>query len=219
METKSKGVFGRKGLQGFWRVHKVKVLCTHAAVVKNNPSNPSPIVDGQVLHNLKATTSDFIRFDEDTMGRARLHFQHSLIGKFFGKPSPFDQIKAILHTKWSDFGEISISDLPDGYLLFHYESFDVVQKLMFEGPWGVNGATLQRTPRKPFFEPALAKLSIAVVWVQLHNLPVEFGNGDSLETISNSLGCLLKIDDYTSSLSRSKFARICVEIDLTIPLK
>lgn len=55
--------------------------------------------------------------------------------------------------------------------------------------------------------------------MQLHNLPVEFWDGESLETISFSLGHLLKIDDYTFSLSRSKFARICVEIDLTKPLK
>lgn len=58
-----------------------------------------------------------------------------------------------------------------------------------------------------------------VVWAQLHNLPVEFWDGESLETISASLGHLLKIDDFTFSFSRSKFARICVEIDLTKPLK
>lgn len=58
-----------------------------------------------------------------------------------------------------------------------------------------------------------------MVWVQLHNLPVEFWDGESLVTISGSLGRLLKIDDYPSTLSRSKFACICVEIYLTRPLK
>lgn len=34
--------------------------------------------------------------------------------------------------------------------------------------------------------------------VQLHNLPVEFWDGETLETISSSLGRLLKIDDFYS---------------------
>lgn len=83
----------------------------------------------------------------------------------------------------------------------------------------VNGASLQLAPWKPYFEPAFAKLNTAVVWVQLHNLPVEFWDGESLESIAASMGRLLKIDDYTSSMSRSKFALICVEIDLSKPLK
>lgn len=48
---------------------------------------------------------------------------------------------------------------------------------------------------------------------------MEFWDGESLESISASLGRLLKIDDYTSSLSRSEFTRIYVEIDLARPLK
>lgn len=69
----------------------------------------------------------------------------------------------------------------------------------------------------PYFESAFSKLSFVVVWV--HNLLVKFWDGDSLETISTSLGRLLKIDEFTFSLSRSKFARICMEINLAKPLK
>lgn len=40
-----------------------------------------------------------------------------------------------------------------------------------------------------------------------------------METIASHIGWLLKIDDYISSLSRSKFSHICVEIKLTKSLK
>lgn len=62
-------------------------------------------------------------------------------------------------------------------------------------------------------------MTSAVTWVQLHMLPVEFWDGELLETISSSLGRLLKIDDFISSMSRSKYARICMKIDLSKPLK
>lgn len=117
-----------------------------AAAAKNRPPNPSPLVDGPVLRKLKASTSEFIQFNGDAMARARLRFQHSLIRKFFRKPPPYDKIETILLSRWSDLGKIIILDLTNGYLLFHCESFNVTQKLLFEGLWGVNGAILQLAP-------------------------------------------------------------------------
>lgn len=94
-----------------------------------------------------------------------------------------------------------------------------MQRLLFDGPWTVNGIILQLALWQPHFEPVFTKLSTAALWVQLHNLPVEFGDGESLETISSFFGRLLNIDEFTSLLSRSKYTRLCVEIDLAKPLK
>lgn len=102
----------------------------------------SPLVAGPVLSKLKACTSEFIHIDGDSMTRARICFQYSILGKFFGKPPLFEHVKTVLLTRWSEFGEISISDLPKGYLLFKYASHDVMQRLLFEGPWAVNGVIL-----------------------------------------------------------------------------
>lgn len=179
----------------------------------------SPLVDGPVLSKLKANTTEFLRMDHDTVSRAHQRFQTSLYGMFFGKSPPFEQVKQILSAKWDDIGAFQLSDLPNGYLLIRCENQETMQRLMFEGPWAVNGIILQLAPWQPYFEPAFTKLSTAAVWIQLHNLPVEFWEGESLETVCSLFGKLLKIDDLTSSLSRSRFARICVEIDLAKPLK
>lgn len=64
----------------------------------------------------------------------------------------------------------------------------------------------------------LAKLSTTAIWVQLHNLRIELWDGDSLETITAHLRSLLKVDDLTISLTRSKFSRAYIEIDLSKPL-
>lgn len=47
---------------------------------------------------------------------------------------------------------------------------------------------------------------------------MECWDGETLETIANHLGVLLKIDELTTTLVRSKFARVCIEIDLSKPL-
>ncbi|XP_039134872.1 uncharacterized protein LOC120272174 [Dioscorea cayenensis subsp. rotundata] len=93
-----------------------------------------------------------------------------------------------------------------------------MQCLLLDGPWSVNGIILQLSPWKPFFEPTFAKLSSAAIWIQLHNLPVEFWEGETLEAIANQFGTLLKVDEFTAALTRSKFARICVDVDLSKPL-
>lgn len=81
-----------------------------------------------------------------------------------------------------------------------------------------HGIILQLSSWRPFFEPAFTKLTTAAIWVQLHNLPIEFWSGDTLETITGHLGILLKIDDLTASMTRTKYARVCIELDLSKPL-
>lgn len=93
-----------------------------------------------------------------------------------------------------------------------------MQRLLLEGPWSVNGIILQLSSWKPFFEPSFAKLNTAAIWVEFHNLPVECWDGETLETIASNLGNLIKVDKFTSTLARSKYVRLCIEIYLSKPL-
>lgn len=115
-------------------------------------------------------------------------------------------------------GEVHLSDLPNVFLLIRCDSQMVMHHLLQEGPWTINGIILQLTPWRPFFEPALSKINTAAIWVQLHNLPVELWHGEMLDSITSHLGNLLKVDELTSSLARSKYARVCIKIDLSKPL-
>lgn len=69
-----------------------------------------------------------------------------------------------------------------------------------------------------FLQTFLRETPHAAIWVQFHNLPVEFWEGETLETIAGQLGTLIKIDEFTSNLVRSKYARVCINIDLSKPL-
>lgn len=133
----------------------------------------SPLHNEHLLNKLKASTSNFVRLDKDAINRGRMKFQYALYGKLFGKSPPFEQVKKTLLDKWNSFGEILISDLPNGFLLVRCPSEKAMQQILLEGPWSVNGIILQMSQWKPFFEPSFAKLNSAAIWVQFHNLPVE----------------------------------------------
>lgn len=77
---------------------------------------------------------------------------------------------------------------------------------------------MQLSPWRPFFESFFSKLQSVAIWVQFHNLPVEFWDGDSLETIAGQLGTMINIDEFTFNLVRSKYTRVCIDIDLSKPL-
>lgn len=181
-------------------------------------SENSLLYNPQLLSMLKNSTSQFVRLDNDFLARARMRFQHSLYGKFFSKPSPFEQVKMNLLAKWMEIGEVSISDLSNGFLLIRCASHVVMQRILMEGPWSINGIILQLSPWQPFFEPAFAKLNTAAIWVQLYNLPIDFWEAETLDTVTAHIGNLLKVDDFTFSLVCSRFSRVCLEVDLSKPL-
>lgn len=83
----------------------------------------------------------------------------------------------------------------------------------------MNGFTLQLVPWQPYFELAFTKLTKAMVWLQLHDLLVELWDGESLETLMEPIGKLMKVDELTMKLARARYARVCLEIDLAQLLK
>lgn len=87
------------------------------ASVSNQNMNSSPLHNLIILNKMKDSTTNFIYIDDEAMARARMKFQFTLYGKLFGKPPPFDQVKAALIYKWEGIGEVFISDLPNGFLL------------------------------------------------------------------------------------------------------
>lgn len=93
------------------------------------------------------------------------------------------------------------------------------QVLFFGGPWTVNGLTLQLMPWQSYIELVFTNLNKAMVWIQLHNLPMELWDGEALETLTEPIRRFLKADDFTSSLFWARYVRLCTKISLSWPLK
>lgn len=122
-------------------------------------SDNSSLHNVHLLNKLRAFTTSFVRLDNDAINRGLSKFQYALYGKLFGKPSPFEQVKTTLLTKWSDIGETFISNLRNDFLLICCTSENVMKRLLLEGPWSVNGLILQLLPWKPFLSLLLLNLT------------------------------------------------------------
>ncbi|KAI9124344.1 hypothetical protein K1719_004266 [Acacia pycnantha] len=57
-----------------------------------------------------------------------------------------------------------------------------------------------------------------VAWVRFPDLPAPLFDKKFLLNLGNSIGRAIRLDIHTAQRARGKFARMCVELDLTKPL-
>lgn len=145
--------------------------------------------------------------------------QSALYGKFLGKALPLDQAKQALMEVWKDFGSLKVSNLLNGYYFIQCETEELQNRLLFDGPWTIASRILQLASWREGFQPTIEQLSTTAVWIQIFHLPIELWNVETLEAMVSFFGKVLKIDEHTQSQSRTRFARVCIEINLRLPLQ
>ena len=74
------------------------------------------------------------------------------------------------------------------------------------------------TSWKPNFRPSQNPFSTMFVWVRFPELPVKYFHKLALFDIAKLVGLPVKVDFATDSVSRARYARVCVEISLSKPL-
>ncbi|KAL6284381.1 hypothetical protein ACE6H2_015310 [Prunus campanulata] len=135
-------------------------------------------------------------------------WKNDLIIKLLGRSHTYNYLHAGLQQKW-------IND----YFVVKFELEEDLNFVLPRGPWIIAGQYLAMQRWKPRFCPATAKITRMVAWIRVSALQLECFDVWSLKRIGNLLGKLLKIDSLTTSQNRGKFARLCVELDLTKPLE
>ena len=105
-----------------------------------------------------------------------------------------------------------------GFYVFLFTSPDDHNKVLLELPWVLDAFILAIGPQIPLFRPFLDSLSSVVVWLCLPDLPPALWYREALELIVQRAGRLVKLDQATESLSKSRFTRVAMEVDLSHPL-
>ncbi|KAK3230978.1 hypothetical protein Dsin_002859 [Dipteronia sinensis] len=86
------------------------------------------------------------------------------------------------------------------------------------GPWVIANQYLVVQRWKPNFVSGEESIQSMPIWVRLSKLPMEWMDSDLLWNIGGMLGRMCTVDPITEAQARGRFARICVEIDISKPL-
>ncbi|KAI9084290.1 hypothetical protein K1719_033797 [Acacia pycnantha] len=119
---------------------------------------------------------------------------------------------------WERKGNIDIFDLENDFYLINFQHMDDYMEALTGGPWVITDAYLSVARWKPDFSPKNERIESVVAWVRFPDLPVPLFDKKFLLNLGNSIGKAIRLDVHTAQRARGKFARMCVELDLTKPL-
>ncbi|BFG31382.1 hypothetical protein CerSpe_176560 [Prunus speciosa] len=160
-----------------------------------------------------------IRFSEKVKDSLYRPWKNAIIIKLMGKAHAFNFLLTRLKQKWSMLkGPMSLIDLENNFYIVRFALDEDMRYVFSGGPWVIAGQSLVMQRWKPGFNPNEATITRMAVWVRITGLHIEWFNAEAIKRIGDLIGITYRIDTHTIAQARGKYARICVEIDLTKPL-
>ncbi|KAI9114369.1 hypothetical protein K1719_014597 [Acacia pycnantha] len=157
------------------------------------------------------------RFEFEDKERERLMkpFRRTLIVKLMGRQLSYGFMERKLKMLWARKGEIDVFDLENEFYLVNFQQHEDYMEALIGGPWVVADAYLNVARWRPDFDPKKATIDSVVAWVRFPDLPAPLFDKKFLLNVGNSIGKAIRLDIHTAQRARGKFARMCVELDLT----
>ncbi|VVA39940.1 PREDICTED: reverse mRNAase [Prunus dulcis] len=183
-------------------MNKVNLVKNIGIDVNSLDTNYDELNDDEDVVISQGDRGPSIQFSEKAMSRLCKPWKNALIAKLLGRSHTYNYLHDRLQQKWS---------LKGGW---ETRGFDL-EFVLTGGPWIIAGQYLVLQKWKPGFCPATAHITRMATWIRVSAIHLECFDVWALKRIGNLLGKLLKIDALTTSQNRGKFARMCVEPDLT----
>ncbi|CAN1850142.1 hypothetical protein LINPERHAP1_LOCUS39707 [Linum perenne] len=133
------------------------------------------------------------------------------------KSFSFLAMKRRLEFLWARSGPIQVSDMANNFFLVRFANKDDYTTATFQGPWKIYDYYITVSQWSPSFnedEP----IKPILMWVRLPKLSIQYFNSLAVQRFSNFIRRTVRLDLATSEGSRCRYARLCVEVDLTKPL-
>ncbi|CAN0928868.1 hypothetical protein LINGRAHAP2_LOCUS36719 [Linum grandiflorum] len=159
-----------------------------------------------------------VLFTAEEKTALRRVWRSALVVKGLGRRVPYTLLAPRLNFLWAKNGPLQISDLQNGCYLVRFRSKVDYEGAISGGPWMLGDTYLTVHQWFKGFDPWKTEVKTAMAWVQLPDLPIEFYNTMAVKRIASCIGHPVRIDKATEEGARGKYARVCVEVDLTKPL-
>lgn len=120
---------------------------------------------------------------------------------------------------WSPSGGMVVIDLPNDFFLVRFELESDLMGALTGGPWMMFGHYMMVKRWDPSFNHNSSVITTTGLWVRISGLPFVMYDRNMLYTICSTIGNPLRVDENTLKAARGRFARVCMEVDLSQPLE
>lgn len=159
-----------------------------------------------------------VKFDKLTLNKLRSPWRMTLMGKCMGIQIKPSYVETRVRAMWRVKGLLEVIDIGKQVFLFKFTQPDDYERASFGGHWFIMDHYLMLSTWRPNFRPSINNFDFMLVWVRIEEFPVEYYDKDALFEIAKIIGKPVRVDYATDKVTRARFARICVEIDLRNPL-
>ncbi|XP_057791060.1 uncharacterized protein LOC131008184 [Salvia miltiorrhiza] len=129
------------------------------------------------------------------------------------------EIKAELQSIWQVPNDWQLIPMGKGYFTLKFGSMEDKKMAKKVSTQDINGGLLRLREWVPKFNPYKEASSLVQVWVRIYYLPIELWHPEVISTIGRYLGSPLKIDASSAVGEVGHYARVIIEIDMSLPLR
>ncbi|GLT67728.1 hypothetical protein SLA2020_400140 [Shorea laevis] len=119
---------------------------------------------------------------------------------------------------WSLEGDFHAIDVGHGCFIFRFSKREDYKRVLTGGPWNVGGYCVVVRRWSPYFRSDEDHLEKITAWVRVPQAPIWCYNDIGLNRVGEQIGKVIKLDYLSQYACRGKYAKFCVELDLTKPL-
>jgi hypothetical protein len=145
-------------------------------------------------------------------------WRRGVVVKLLGRRIGYKALETRLKQMWVRRGVINIIDLSNDYYLVAFSHEEDQYSALMDEPWFIYDHYLTVKEWSPNFHPASDTIKEVAVWLRISGLPIEYYDSRALKFIGNRVGKTVKVDKNTLSQERGKYARLCVQVNLSKPL-
>ena len=138
---------------------------------------------------------------------------HCLVGYFIGSKLPFSAINSIARKIWAKEGLSDVLAQTNGFFFFRCSTEEGATAVFDKGPWLFAGRYLAQKKWESGLNLYKEPADKIPVWIQMHNIPMEYWTEEGLSFLASVVGVPLYADTATESRRRINYARVCIEID------
>ena len=140
-----------------------------------------------------------------------------MVGFFPGFKMPFHTVNTIASRVWARFGLENVMTTTSGFMIFRFKTKEAMHMVLEKGPWMFGGKTIILQQWHPHYVFDKNKISKLPVWIRLHGLPFPLWSKTGLSLAASMAGRPLSCDEQTYNCTRLDYARVCVEVDASLP--
>ncbi|XP_057770922.1 uncharacterized protein LOC130990710 [Salvia miltiorrhiza] len=128
------------------------------------------------------------------------------------------ELKSELQQIWGINSDWQLIPLGKGFYTLYFTTATNKATSKKKVIWELSKGLLRLWEWARNFDPFKENSPLGNVWVRIHYLPIEYWNSQVISGIGRYLGHPLKIDGASAGRDFGQFARILVEIDMSLPL-